>query len=42
MTSTQINAEGPNVNKRNVVSAPTELKVQGMSRKDKCQTIIIV
>lgn len=38
MPSTQISAETPTVNKTNVVSAPTELGVQGISRKDKCQT----
>ena len=38
MPSTQISAETPTVNKTNAVSAPTELGVQGISRKDKCQT----
>lgn len=41
MPSTQISAESPAVNKTNEVSAPTELGVQGISRKDKCQIIIV-
>ena len=41
MPNTQINAESPTVNKTNAISAPTELGVQGISREDKCQIIIV-